>query len=141
LYFEPYFKYVHHTGEGAGKGTLDLKEASLNFSNHYNAVGLGAQLGAQFIISRKLVVDLFFLGPEINVASNHFKAMETSSFLPWTSIEAAEAEQDIRKFMDKAPFIQKRTTIMVDKDNRTVFADFKGALPGFRAGISLGIAL
>jgi hypothetical protein len=29
---------------------------------------------------------------------------------------------------------------MVDPNNRSVFADFKGALPGMRIGVSFGVA-
>ena len=66
--------------------------------------------------------------------------MELTSTIPWTSIEANEAEQDIRDFINDFPFIRNKTDVMVDNDNRTVTADFKGALPGMRIGISFGVA-
>jgi len=66
LYFEPYFKYVHHISEGSGNAVLDGDKVLMNLTNDYNGVGIGAQLGAQFLISKKFVIDLFFLGPEIN---------------------------------------------------------------------------
>lgn len=141
LYFEPYFKYVHHTGEGAGNGTLNGRPVTMKFNNEYNGAGIGAQLGAQFRISKRLVLDLFFLGPEINSSRNNFKAQETTAALPWTSAEAQDAEQNIRDFIDKFPFIRNNTDILVDRQNRIVYADFKGALPGYRIGFSFGIAL
>ncbi|HEY0354586.1 MAG TPA: hypothetical protein VGC29_00200, partial [Flavisolibacter sp.] len=64
----------------------------------------------------------------------------TSDAIPWTSLEASEAENDIREFIDKFPFIRNKVNVMVDKDNKTVTADFKGAIPGYRAGGSFGIA-
>ena len=140
LYFEPFFKYVHHTSEGSANSTLNNRPVRFGFTNDYNGVGLGAQLGAQFLIKNRFVIDLFFLGPEINSASNNFKAVELTSTIPWTSIEANEAEQDIRDFINDFPFIRNKTDVMVDNDNRTVTADFKGALPGMRIGISFGVA-
>lgn len=140
LYLEPFFKYVHQTGEGAANSSLNGRPVRFGFTNDYNGVGVGAQLGAQFLIKERFVIDLFFLGPEINSASNNFKAVETTSTIPWTSIEANEAEQDIRDFINDFPFIRNKTDVMVDKDNRTVTADFKGALPGFRIGVSFGVA-
>jgi hypothetical protein len=140
LYFEPYFKYVHHISEGSGYAVLDGDKVLMNFTNDYNGVGVGAQLGVQFLISKKFVIDFFFLGPEINSARNNFKAIEISGTLPWTSVKANEAEQDIRDFIDKFPFIRNKVDIMVDQNNKTVAANFKGALPGYRIGVSFGYA-
>lgn len=141
LYLEPYAKYVHHRSDGTGTGSLEDKMAVMDFTNEYKAVGMGAQLGAQFFIGKRFVVDVFFLGPEINSATSHLKAREVSQTLPWTAIEAQDAEHTIRTFIDQFPFVRNRTNIQVDQNQRTVTADFKGALPGYRAGVSLGFAL
>jgi len=141
LYLEPFFKYVHHTSEGVGNGTIGTRSVTMNFTNNYNGYGIGAQLGAQFFIGKRFVIDLFFFGPEINSAKNNFKAVEISNAIPWTSIEAEDAERDIRQFIDQFPFIKNNTDVTVDRNNKTVTARFKGALPGFRAGVSFGIAL
>lgn len=140
LYLEPYFKYVHHTSEGVGTGTLNGRSVELNFTNDYDGYGVGAQLGAQFLIGKRFVIDLFFLGPEINAATNNFKSVEVSNTIPWTAVEAQDAENDIRDFIDQFPFIKNNTTVTVNRDEKTVRADFKGALPGYRAGVSFGIA-
>ena len=140
LYLEPYFKYVHQTGEGEANSTLGSRQVRFGFTNDYNGVGIGAQLGVQFLIKERFVIDLFFLGPEINSATNNFKAVELTSSLPWSSVEAKDAEQDIKDFIDDFPFIRNRTDVMVDPNNRTVTADFKGALPGMRLGVSFGVA-
>lgn len=140
LYFEPYFKYVHHTSEGSGSAVLDGDQVAMNFTNDYNGVGVGAELGVQFMIGKKFLIDFFFLGPEINSARNNFKAVEASTTIPWNSIKASEAEQDIREFIDQFPFIRKKVDVMVDQNNKTVIAKFKGALPGYRIGVSFGYA-
>jgi hypothetical protein len=140
LYLEPYFKYVHHISEGSGNAVLDGDKVLMNFTNDYNGAGIGAQLGVQFLISKKFVVDFFFLGPEINSARNNFKAMEVSSAIPWTYAKASDAEQDIRDFIDKFPFVRNNVNVMVDQSNKTVAANFKGVLPGYRIGVSFGYA-
>ncbi|HET7896552.1 MAG TPA: hypothetical protein VFL47_02755 [Flavisolibacter sp.] len=140
LYYEPYFKYVHHTSEGTGSGALSSRKAVFNFTNDYNGVGLGFQLGAQFLIGKHVVVDLFFLGPEINSASNTFKAIEVSNTIPWTDADMKDVEIQIREFINQFPFIRNRTSVMVDRENKLVVADFKGAIPGIRTGISIGFA-
>ena len=140
LYFEPYFKYVHHTSEGQGNTTLDGEQVVMNFTNEYNGIGIGAQLGAQFFIGKHFMIDLFFLGPEINSSTNTFKAVEVSGIIPWTYIQANEAEQDVKNFISNYPFVRNKTNVMVDEGNKTVTADFKGALPGFRIGVAFGVA-
>lgn len=140
LYFEPYFKYVHQTSEGIGNTTLDGDPVTMNFTNDYNGMGVGLQLGTQFLIAKKFAIDFFFLGPEINSSKNNFKAVETSSIIPWTSVKANEAEQNIRDFIDQFPFIKNKTNIVVDQNNKAVMANFKGALPGYRIGVSFGFA-
>jgi hypothetical protein len=141
FYFEPFFKYVHHTGEGAANSMLNNRPVRMNFTNDYNGVGIGAQLGLQFMIGKRVVLDWFFLGPEINTASNKFKSIEATSTIAWTQIEATEAEQDIRDFIDQFPFIRNKTKVVVDPNNRSVMANFRGALPGLRTGISIGVNL
>ncbi|RYY99355.1 MAG: DUF3575 domain-containing protein [Chitinophagaceae bacterium] len=141
LYLEPYFKYVHHTAEGEGSGTLEGRAVTMSFLNNYNGFGVGMQLGAQFRIGRRAVIDLFFLGPEINSASNKFLAREVSNGSPWSPTDAEEARQQIIDFLDQFPFIRNKVAVSVDSRNKSVDARFRGALPGFRAGFSLGIAL
>ena len=141
FYIEPYFKYVHHTSEGVGHGKLDGELVTMNFTNEYNAAGMGVQFGTQFIIAKRFVIDLFFLGPEINSATNNFKAIDVSNSAAWNTIQASEAEADIIKFLDQFPFVRSHVNVRVDQPNRTVTADFKGALPGIRTGVSIGIAL
>ena len=139
LYYEPYFKYVHHTSEGSGTGSLRYREAMYNFTNDYNGMGVGVQIGTQFIIRKRYVIDLF-IGPEINSATNSFKAIEVGNSQSWTYWDGHDAEQDIRNFIDRFPIIRNRTNVVVDKENKRVLADFKGALPGLKAGVSIGIA-
>src|SRR5687767_4481609 len=105
IYFEPFFKYVHHTSEGHGEALLDGERVKMNFTNDYNGVGVGAQFGVQFLIKKIIVIDFYFFGPEINASRNNFKAVEESNVAPWGSIDAYQAEQDVREFMRKLPFI------------------------------------
>jgi hypothetical protein len=139
LYLEPYFNYVHHSSEGEGIADIQGEVVRMAFTNQYNGGGFGLQLGAQFLIQKRIVIDLFFIGPSLNVSSNNLKATEISSYIPWTTVQASEVEGDIREFIDQFPFIRNGTSIMVDKNHKTVTANFKGALPGFRTGVSFGV--
>jgi hypothetical protein len=138
LYVEPYFKYVHHTAEGISNSTLNYQKVKWDFTNDYNAYGFGAQVGTQFLIRKRFMVDLFFIGPEINIATDNFKAVQISESLPWTSVEAEQAEQEISDFLNQFPFIRNHHHEVVDNNNKTVTANYKGAIPGIRTGFSLG---
>lgn len=140
IYLEPFFKYIHHSADGLGTGELVTRTATFNIMNEYNAMGVGAQFGAQFLISNRVAIDLFLIGPEFDLASNNLKAVELSGSGSWSNTEAAQAEVQIKNFIQQIPFIRNHTDVMLDKENRLVTARFKGPLPSVRAGVSLGIA-
>ncbi len=140
FYFEPFIKYVNHKSEGTARGVINGAPVVMVLSNNYSGTGIGAELGVQFLIARRVTIDVYFFGPEFNIVDNQFKAVETSSTLPWSSTDAQEAEQDIRDFIDKFPFIRNKIKVDVNSSTKTVTADFNGILPGFRGGISFGIA-
>ena len=141
FYVEPFFTYAHHTSDGTGEGKLDNQPVVMDFTNEYNGIGAGVQLGSQFMIKKRWVIDLFFFGPQLTSSSNNFKAADHSNSLAWTTIQADEAEKDIRDFLNQFPFIRNKVDVHVDKYNRTVTANFKGALVGVRFGVSIGVAL
>ena len=141
LYYEPFFKYVSHTSEGTGTGTLGGREALFSFTNNYSGAGVGVQLGAQFFIGKRMVIDFFFFGPEINSASNTLKVADISNnTTSWSYGDAKDAERHIRKFINQFPFIRNRTEVIVDQEMKQMTAAFNGALPGVRIGVSVGFA-
>lgn len=141
FYIEPFFTYAHQTSDGTGEGTLDGQTVTMDFTNAYNGVGVGVQLGSQFIIGKRFVIDLFFLGPQLTSSTNNFRAVDTYNPAAWTNIQGDEAEQDIKDFLNQFPFIRNKVAVHVDNMNRTVTADFKGILMGIRFGVAIGIAL
>jgi len=140
FYIEPFFTYAHHTAYGTGEGALDGQHVTMDFDNDYNGIGIGIQLGAQFIIARRLAIDFFFLGPQLTSSTNNFRAIDRYNSAAWTDIQADEAEQDIKDFLNQFPFIRNKVDVNVDKTNRTVMADFQGPLVGIRCGFSIGFA-
>lgn len=140
FYIEPFFTYAHHTADGTGEGKLDNQQVTMDFTNDYNGVGVGIQLGTQFIIAKRLVLDLFFFGPQLTSSRSNFRAIDNYNSAAWTNIQAEEAEQDIKNFLNQFPFIRDKVNVQVDQINRTVMADFQGPLVGIRFGASIGFA-
>jgi hypothetical protein len=142
LYFEPYVKYVKSESSVADVdytiGTPS-RTAIFTISNDYKGYGVGAQLGVQFMIAKTIAFDLFLIGPEANSAKNELKAVETSAVIPWTNVEASDAKREVQDFVNDIPIIGKKMEITVDQANKTVRGNYSGFIPGFRAGLSVGI--
>lgn len=139
FYIEPYGKYVSQEGSGILNGELVNEPADFDSKFTYKAFGVGAQLGVQFLIAKRVALDLYILGPEANISEVGFKARDISSNLPWTQEAADEARADIEETIRDIPIIGDKTEITVDRATKTVSVDYDGFLPSLRAGISIGI--
>ncbi|HYE55082.1 MAG TPA: DUF3575 domain-containing protein [Chitinophagaceae bacterium] len=141
LYIEPYVKYLKHEANGVLVGDLDNGPARFATVTEYKGFGVGAQLGVQFIIAKKISFDLFFLGPEANSAKFSSRSTDVADALPWTFIEANEAENNVKDAMQDIPIIGDKMEVTVSQAQKTVFTKYDGFLPGFRFGASIGIRL
>jgi hypothetical protein len=141
FYVEPYYKYLHHQVSGLLQGDLNGESALFNMHTDYKGNAVGLQMGVQFFIAKTVSIDFFFLGPEANLGTFSTTATDISSTLPWTSIDANEAEKDIRDALKTIPVIGSRVDVQVDQNTKTVTTHYNGFLPGVRIGISVGIKL
>ena len=140
FYLEPYFKYLKHESIGTGEGDLMGQAVIYDFTNLYEGNAFGLQLGIQWLLGERWVIDLFLFGPEINASVNSFSALETTNKGAWTPVQAFDAERDMRDFLNKFPFLKNRFEVMADPEKRRVDANFTGTLPGLRTGVSIGFA-
>lgn len=138
MYIEPYLKYLKHEGEGELEGTLENETARFYTTTKYEGYGLGAQIGAQFLLGKRFVIDLFFFGPEANMSTFSSNSVDVSSNIPWSDFKAEEAENDIREALDDIPLLKNNTEVEVNQAQKRVTTKFDGFLPGFRFGLSFG---
>jgi hypothetical protein len=141
FYFEPYLKYVKNKWTSDITDELDNTPTVFATTSKYSGFGVGAQLGAQFLIGRKIVIDLFFLGPEANMSKHDLIVTDITSTSPWDTQDAIEAQVTIESVFRDEPFIGKKIKINVDANSRTVTSNFEGFLPGIRTGVSIGFRL
>lgn len=139
VYFEPYLKYLDNKTSTNTDFDLDGNNKQFLVTSNYKGVGLGAQLGVQFMIAKSVVFDFYFLGPEANSATFDLDAQETGAGSPWDNAEAADAESEINNFLNDVPLLGNNTTFTVNAAQRNVHATFKGFVPGIRFGISIGV--
>lgn len=140
FYFEPYVKYVSNKAEIPNyTTTINSRNATFRMNSDYTGVGVGAQLGVQFMIAKLVTFDLFILGPEANSSKETMTFTEISNSIPWTMIDANDAKRELQEAVEDIPIIGKKIEITVDQANKTVRGSYKGFLPGLRAGLSVGI--
>ena len=137
FYIEPYLKYQNLKGNATVTGTTDQdKPYAGSLDIDMNTMNIGFQMGAQFLIAKRVSVDFYFLGLEAGFASGNVIAI---------SDEIAEADNlkaDIDKAIADLPsFIGKKLTVTQSSDKKQI--DVKASslpYPWLRGGISIGIA-
>jgi hypothetical protein len=139
FYFEPYLHYTKNEASTVLKRTLDNKPVDFLTTSDYKAFGVGAQLGVQFMIAKRVVIDFYFLGLEGNSTNFKVVSKETTTTLPWSDVDRAEAEREIKEAVNDIPIIGKKINVTVDPNQKTVTTDYSGFLPAVRLGLSVGI--
>lgn len=142
FYFEPFVKYVkndlytHYTTNDNNKQKL------FDLTSNYSGVGVGAQLGVQFMIVKHITFDIFILGPEANLSKHTAVLRDLTNTNLWTNQDAQEGINELRDRIKSIPvmgsYLNEHTTITPNSNNRTITSEFNGFLPGFRTGISVG---
>jgi hypothetical protein len=140
VYFEPYLKYLKNETNTTINIDVVGSNEEFTLASDYSGIGLGAQLGVQFSIAKTVVIDFFFLGPEINSAKHELLAVNINpNVLPWSQVEEDDIEQELYDAVKDVPIIGKKIKFEADKNAHSVKSEFKGMLPGFRIGASIGI--
>ena len=139
FYVEPYVKYLNHQGSGFINYQMNGTNMVFDSKSNYKGTGVGAQFGLQLIISRSIVFDLFFLGPEANNATYSFVATDVSNNPGWSFTDKQQVENEVREVLTNIPIAGNRADVNVDMDNKTITTTYKGFVPGIRVGGSVGI--
>lgn len=137
-YFEPYVKYLKYDASSVIDIELDGTDRDFAITGEYSGIGVGAQLGVQFLIAKKFVIDFYFLGPEANSAKSSLRLQELGNGAAWDNADAEDAEQEIRDIVEDIPILKNKVDIDVNAAQKNVSAVYKGFLPGMRFGLSFG---
>ena len=141
FYVEPYYKYLHHQLDGMLQGDLNGESATFKTHTDYKGMGIGAQLGVQWLIVDRVCMDFFILGPEANSAKFYSTATDVAGTIPWTEVDANEAAKDIKDVVSKIPIVGNKIDVIVDQNTKTVTTSYRGFVPGLRFGASIGFRL
>jgi hypothetical protein len=138
LYFEPYVKYLKHEAHSIIDGDVGGTNRQFEFTSDYSGIGVGAQLGVQFVVAKNLLIDFFFLGPEANSSKHTTFSQEIGGGAAWDAQDAQDAEDEIRDFFSDVPLLKDKLEITANAAERSVSTNYKGFLPGIRFGVSIG---
>ncbi len=138
FYFEPYFKCLDNKTSTQAEYMIGKSTMNFNISSNYHGMGIGAQLGYQFLVAKKISVDWYLLGPEANSCKYELIAHPAGESMAWDETATADAREEFTRFVRDIPVIGNKTSINVNTDQRRVTAEYRGFMPGFRTGISLG---
>ena len=115
---EPYVKYLKTSLTTNTTFTINGTDRNFDVTGSVGNIGLGAQLGVQFLISDVVVIDWFLIGPEANSSSFRFTAQETGTGAAWDTGAAGDAQQQIQDFIDAIPIINKKAGLEVNSNAR-----------------------
>lgn len=139
FYVEPYVKYLKFGAHGFLNAEVNNEPARFDSHFDYEGFGGGIQIGAQYFIAKTVSIDLFLIGPEANGAKFSSVSTDVYDNIPWTLADSQEAEKDIKDNLKKIPYLGDKIDVTVDTNKKTVYTKYSGFLPGFRAGLSVGI--
>jgi len=129
FYLAPYIQYKNFSTKFDGE--VDGYYGTLKTT--YNNVGIGFQLGAQWLIKQRVSIDWYFLGLGAN--RSNIKMRLTSND---PNIDFREYEKDAEEILRDIPFLEDK----VESSSGSNYGEVKAGLilPALRGGLSLGIA-
>ena len=140
FYIEPYLKYQNIKGNGSFTGSIDQTNGSYKgtLDLNLNTINIGFQLGAQFLIAKRITLDLYFLGLEAGILNGDVNATSDQLADPY----AINLKADIEKAIHNLPsFIGDKLKVNQSADKKTINVNANNIpYPWLRGGISIGIA-
>lgn len=139
FYYSPYLKYQSISATANNIRTVDDDEEPFSYAEDYdaemNTIGIGLQLGYQFLIAKRVALDVYFLGLEGGILNA--KGTVRSSDLE----QVPEIEADIQEAIDDLPSFLRDKVDVSSSGNTVKIKGSNIAYPWARIGISIGIAL
>jgi len=135
FYIEPYFKYQQIKLDGLYQGTNDLNNIYKgDIVGNINTINLGLQIGVQFLIAKRITLDLYFLGLEGGIANGGITSTSKNS------TDAGYIEADFKDAVAGLPFFIENWLTVKRVNNQVFINANKLQYPWYRGGISFGIA-
>lgn len=138
FYIAPYIKYQGISAAADNKRTVEDDLGNFTYDENYdtkiNTISAGFQLGYQFLISKTVTLDVFFLGLEAGLGK-----VDADLYVSEPG-QVDDIYNDIKEAIDDIPSFWGNK-IDVTSDTNNIYIKGKNLFyPMYRGGISLGIA-
>lgn len=134
FYIEPYLKYQKVNGKATASVNNDQTDASYDtdFKADFHTWNAGFQVGVQFLIAKRVALDLYFIGLEAGLLNGSMVG---------TPSDASNVDDLTQKFEDGIhdfPLISDKLTVTSTSTDAIIHAS-NALYPFIRGGISIGI--
>ncbi len=138
FYIEPYFKYQHLEGKASIDGVDNQGDNYSGKSDiNFNTINIGCQLGFQFLIAKRISLDLYFLGLEGGLINGNITTTPTS-YTEYDPIILGVLKNVIDQKISEAPSIIRNNVSTTVTQNSILLKAHNVPYPWYRGGISIG---
>jgi hypothetical protein len=130
FYIAPYLRFLNYNSTFSDKIDTTYFDVDLRFSS----IGLGFQLGYQWIVFDKVSIDWYFLG--VNCAYMFPKVVYTTANK--SSFDYSSIKDDVSEVLDAFSYLQKN--LIQESSSKNLTNWLPAFVPGIRTGISIGYA-
>ena len=129
FYLAPFYRYaVYETGRLPVEINDEGKTVDLSGKLTTNTFGL--QLGAQWMLSRRIFLDWWIIGPQFGTHKSEFTGSQDTNFTD-------DEKQDIDAFFED--FSLPNLNLTSKTNNNSITVSTSGPWAGIRAGLCLGV--
>ncbi len=131
LYIAPYLRYINQSAMFTDEIDGDL----FDVDTRLNSVGIGGQIGYQFVINEIFTIDFYFFGAGVD---RHAVKLKYTLQTPQSGFDYNTITDDVSEVFEDINYLEKRLKHEVNSNNLTSKLPF--LFPGFRFGVNLGVA-
>lgn len=137
FYIEPYVKYLKISGNGNVENTDFNDTYKGHIDVNLNSMNLGFQLGTQFLIAKRITLDLYFLGLEAGILNGDINATSDLGD-PYATHLKTYIEN---KIADLPSYVGDKLTVSQSADKKRINVNANNIIyPWYRGGFSIGFA-
>lgn len=131
FYIAPYLRFFNQSMVY----TDEISDRHFNVDSKLGTVGLGAQLGYQLVVNEIFTFDFYFFGAGID---RHTIRLKYQLEEPQSGFDYGTITDDVSQVFEDINYLEEQLEHTVNDDNLTSKLPF--IFPGFRLGISVGVA-
>lgn len=134
FYIAPYYRFVRFTTNTVtvnyNDNAVNAPKRSVNLGGDVHAHTGGIQLGAQWFLSHRIVLDWWILGAHYGSGAGSFTGVPSTPFTPGEQADVKKVIEDV-----DLPLVDKTVSVSANK----VLVNVSGPFGGLRAGFCIGV--